>query len=163
MTIVKTRVTNYTGFFMQLQLLFNKTNKEFIGYGANGHDHLNKSNLLIKEIEIPDGSFNVARYVWSGNYDHGELIDLNAGPAIVLETDVAFKNYDILARKVNLDVYAIQRLCEMSFDDFQNFIVMRDTINAKIKKEIEFFSKSKLHKFVPRVKVKETLEKTLKV
>lgn len=148
---------------MKLQLLFNRNNKEFIGYGANGQDALKNSNLLIKEIELDTESFNSARWVWRGNYDEGELIDLNADKAIVLETDVDFKNYDIMARKSNLDVYMCQRICQMSFEEFQQFTVLRNQILEKIRKEKEFFQSSPHHKYVPREAVRESLHKSFKI
>lgn len=148
---------------MTLQLLFNPINKEFIGFAANGQEHINSSNLLIKEIELDSESFNLARYVWDGDYDSGQLVDLNLGPAIVLETDVEFKNYDIFARRLNIDVYALEKICKMTFDEFQNFIVMRNKINDKIEKEKIFFKNSRIHKFVPREDVRKVLEKTLKI
>lgn len=148
---------------MILQILFNANNKEFIGFGAVGQDGIKKSHLLIREIEVEDGAFNLARYVWSGNYDSGELIDLNKGKGIVLETDVDYKNYDIFARKFNMDLYAVERICRMSFDEFQSFSAMRLTINQKIEKEKKFFADSKYHVYVPKEEVKQKLEKALEV
>jgi hypothetical protein len=148
---------------MILQILFNANNKEFIGFGAVGHDQIKKSHLLIKEIEIENGAFNLARYVWSGNYDSGELIDLNKGKGIVLETDVDYKNYDIFARKFNLDFYATERICRMSFDEFQSFSAMRQSIVEKIEREKKFFSQSKYHVYIPKEEVKQKLETALAV
>lgn len=148
---------------MTLQVLFNPTNKEFVGFGATGHDDIKKSHLLVKEIEVPNESFNLARYVWSGNYDSGELIDLNKGKGIVLETDVDYKNFDIFARKVNVDVYAIERICKMTDQEWYDFSNMRMTINQKIEREKKFFSESPLHEYIPRDRVKKNLETALKI
>lgn len=148
---------------MLIQLLFNPVNREFVAFGAGGQDLIGKSNLLVREVELEDGAFNAARYIWKGTYDTGDLIDLNNGPAIVTESDVDFKNFEIFARKYKMDLYAVEQLCNMDDNELEDFLQYRQKIVNKIKKEKDFFIDSNYHEYISKEDLHSKTKKSFEV
>ncbi len=146
---------------MKLLLLFNSSNKEFIGFGAFGQEEIIKGNLLYKEVEFEQDTFNLARYTWEGDYDNGKIVDLQLKNPIVTERGIIDKNLNILVKKYGLDFFIIEGLYFL--DKKNEFLVDFSEICAKIEKEKEHFSKSSAHEYKTLETEQKEIEKALHV
>jgi hypothetical protein len=139
---------------MNVYLLFNKKNQQFMSY-CESLDNIPIDNFLVKEISleslgIKDGVFNLARYRWEGDFETGSLVDLFAeNKSVVILDDVDKKYNQLFFRKYPLEqcVFEILKYLktkEIGIYDFpmlKFFVALED----KKQKEIDFYKESKNH------------------
>jgi len=129
--------------------LFNSKNKQFVGFVADPTNL--PPNSLLKEFNIEEEQFNLARYTWKGDYDNGELIDLNKGVSQVNEHLIETKNAEIFWRKTDKTqlIFDILTFIENGTvsETLKDTINLKNKIVQKQKSELEYFMKSPIHEF----------------
>lgn len=138
---------------MKVYLLFNKYTNKFICFTSDV-DLMPKDNFLIKEVTLDElgvegEEFNLARFVYEGDYETGRIVDMFAEKkAKVTEEEVNKKYLGILFRKYPIDklLYMVSLIAagleSPDIEDFKKFV---QVINAKKAKEIDFYEKSPNH------------------
>lgn len=108
-------------------------------------------NSLIKEFNIEEEQFNLARYTWKGDYDDGELVDLNKGLSQVNEYLIETKNAEIFWRKTNKTqlIFDILYYIENGVipETLRATINLKNQIVEKQEKELQHFIESPIHEF----------------
>lgn len=129
--------------------LFNSKNGQFVGFVTNPTNL--PPNSLIKEFDVDDEQFNLARYTWKGDYYHGELVDLNKGVAQVNEYLIETKNAEIFWRKTDKTqlIFDILTFIEtgITSETLKKTIDLKNKIVEKQKVETEHFKNSPIHNY----------------
>ena len=93
---------------MKVYALFNKYTDKFVSFTNNISmfpvDNFNVREIILEELGITDGNFNLAQFRWEGNYKEGRLVDLFAEKkSIVTEETVDMKYYGLFFRKYKIE------------------------------------------------------------
>lgn len=164
----------------KIYIAFNKETRKVTCLAGDMETFKFMKDPLIKEIEIEDNVFNIARFRWEGDYDTGQLIDLfKEKRAIVTEKEVDEKYYGLFFRKYtieeilfNLIKYSDFRKTLEVVDDgrecytrnneagyMQRFL---DVLMKKKEKEIEMYKSSPNHIYETRNDQAERIKDSFK-
>jgi hypothetical protein len=83
--------------------LFN-LNKSFIGYSDNIPEHLEKGIL---KIEIPDDRSDLTKWRWDGNYEDGQMVNLEEKPYMVTEKELQDSLFRTIYEEYPIDVQIV--------------------------------------------------------
>ncbi len=151
---------------MKIYILFNKKTQKLISYTTD-ISLIPKDIFLIKEIllsdyDIKDNEFNLARYRWEGDFDSGKIVDfVSERKAIVSEEDVDRKYYELFFRKYSLETVLLELV--RSMDSSHPMSGFLRALDAKKRKEIEFFQSSPNHIYETRANIQQRLKEAFSV